>query len=228
MMKKANGEWKKRSVTGRKSQAQICSACVCKKVFQFCPRGLRGAHLSHVFLDRACADAQTQLEQFAPDPFRSPQAVVPSHVLDQCHDLCGYLWFGRSCPGLVFPIESASLAMPAQKCLWLNDEQGLFPGPNGSCQKDQEHPVGPLEDRSFDVSAEDDQLLSEEGVFCHELGPASGKICDRSQQERGGGVWFGPVDEAMVKRLNVKSCQPFDEEKNPMHSLGYPFMKMSR
>ena len=26
MMKKANSEWKKRSVTGRKSQAQICSA----------------------------------------------------------------------------------------------------------------------------------------------------------------------------------------------------------
>jgi len=42
MMKKANSERKKRSVTGSKSQAQICSACVCKKVFQFCPRGLAG------------------------------------------------------------------------------------------------------------------------------------------------------------------------------------------
>ena len=39
MMKKANSERKKRSVTGRKSQAQICSACVRKKVFQFCPCG---------------------------------------------------------------------------------------------------------------------------------------------------------------------------------------------
>jgi hypothetical protein len=34
VLKKANSEWKKRSVTGRKSHAQICSACVCRKVFQ--------------------------------------------------------------------------------------------------------------------------------------------------------------------------------------------------
>jgi hypothetical protein len=40
IMEKAKSERKKRSVTGRKSQAQICSACVCKKVLHFCARGL--------------------------------------------------------------------------------------------------------------------------------------------------------------------------------------------
>jgi len=40
MMKKANSERKKRSVTCKKSQAQICWACVCRKVFHVCPRGL--------------------------------------------------------------------------------------------------------------------------------------------------------------------------------------------
>ena len=40
IMKKANSERKSRSVTERKSQAQICSAWLCKKVLHFCPRGL--------------------------------------------------------------------------------------------------------------------------------------------------------------------------------------------
>jgi len=41
-MKKPNSERKKRSVTERKSQAQICWACVCKNVLHVCLRGLVG------------------------------------------------------------------------------------------------------------------------------------------------------------------------------------------
>jgi hypothetical protein len=40
IMKKANSERKNRSVTGRKSQAQICWACVCMNVLHVCPGGL--------------------------------------------------------------------------------------------------------------------------------------------------------------------------------------------
>src|SRR5215469_1682443 len=40
VLKKANSDRKKRSVTGRKSQAQTCWAWVCRKVFQVCPCGL--------------------------------------------------------------------------------------------------------------------------------------------------------------------------------------------
>jgi len=47
-------------------------------------------------------------------------------------------------------IQPESLTVPPQESLWLNNEQGLFPGPNGSCQKHQEHPIGLLENRSFD------------------------------------------------------------------------------
>jgi hypothetical protein len=114
MRKKANSEWKKRSVTGRKSQAQICSACVRKKVFQFCPDGASCAHLSPIFLHGAFADVSTQLEQFATNPLRSPQSVVPGHLLDQGHGLCGYLWFASSCSGCVLPEEPETLAMPPQ------------------------------------------------------------------------------------------------------------------
>ena len=73
--------------------------------------------------------------------------------------------------------------MPPQERLWLNNEQRLFPGPNHSCQKHQEHPIRFGTGRSFHLSAEDNQLLSQERVFCHEFGLASGKVCQRPQHE---------------------------------------------
>ena len=111
--------------------------------------------------------------------------------------------------------------------LWLNDEQRLLPGPYCSCQKDQEHPVGLLEDWSFDVSAEDDEWLAQKCIFCHEFGLASGKVCQRPSYESGIG-WFGPVDEAVVERLKAHACQAHDEGENSMHSVRSPFVKMSR
>jgi hypothetical protein len=69
-------------------------------------------------------------------------------------------------------------------------------------------------------------LLTQEGVFCHELGLATGLVGQRPQQERGG-VWFGPGDEAVVERPKPKSCQPRDEGEKPVHSRRYPFVKMS-
>jgi hypothetical protein len=39
VLKKANSERKKRSVTGRKSHAQICPAWLCRKVAHVYPRG---------------------------------------------------------------------------------------------------------------------------------------------------------------------------------------------
>jgi hypothetical protein len=110
-----------------------------------------------------------------------------------------------------------------EKRLWLDNEQGLFPHPNRPSQQHQEHPVRFGTGWSFHPSTKNNELLWEEGIFCHEFGLAAGKICQRPHQERGGGGRFGPVYEAMVKRLKAKACQPFDEEKNPMHSVGYPF-----
>jgi hypothetical protein len=61
------------------------------------------------------ADVKTQLEQFATNTFGSPQPIVPRHLLDQGHGLWGYPWFGRSCPGLVLPVQLKSLMMPPQQ-----------------------------------------------------------------------------------------------------------------
>ncbi len=69
-------------------------------------------------------------------------------------------------------------------------------------------------------------MLTQERVFCHELGLATGLVGQRPQQERGG-VRYGPGDEAVVERPKTKSCQPRDEGENPVHSRRYPFVKMS-
>ncbi len=50
--------------------------------------------------------------------------------------------------------------MPPQQRLWLNDDEGLFPGPHHACQQDQVHPVRLGTGRSFHLSTQDDQLLT--------------------------------------------------------------------
>ena len=44
--------------------------------------------------------------------------------------------------------------------LWLDEKEGLFPGPNHPGQQHQEKPVRFPVDRSFDLSTKDDQLVS--------------------------------------------------------------------
>jgi hypothetical protein len=60
----------------------------------------------------------------------------------------------------VFPEHPEELAMPAQKCLWLDKEERLFPGSHHPGQKQHEKPVSLSVDGLFDLSTKDDQLLS--------------------------------------------------------------------
>ena len=85
-------------------------------------------------------------------------------------------------------------------------------------QKDQDQAIRFCKCWSFDLPTQDDELLPEEGVFCHELGLASGKVSHRTQHERGIGR-FGPVDEAVVERLKTHVCQALDEGDNRLHRL---------
>jgi hypothetical protein len=91
----------------------------------------------------------------------------------------------------------------------------LFPGANRLRQENREQPVCFGTDTLFHLTSEDDQRLSQERVFCHKFGLASGKVCKRLQQERGG-VRFGPGDEALVERLKEKTYQTRDKGENPM------------
>jgi hypothetical protein len=65
--------------------------------------------------------------------------------------------------------------------VFLHDEEGLLPGPNHPGQQHQEHPVRFGTGRSFHLSTKNNELLTEERVFCHEFGLASGKVYQRPQ-----------------------------------------------
>ncbi len=159
-------------------------------VLHVCPRGLGGTSMPHVLLNGAFRNVNAQLEELTTNPFCSPESVVPCHLLDQGDGLLGYSWLERNCPRLVLPIEFEALTMPPQKCLWLNDEVGLFPGPHYACQQDQEYAVRLGTGRPFHLTTQDDQLLTQQGVFCHKFGLASGKVGQRPRHgERWCSVW---------------------------------------
>ena len=103
---------------------------------------------------------------------------------------------------------------------------GLFPGPYHSCQQDQQGLVPLGTGRSLHLSTQDEQLLTQEGVFCHKLGLATGLVGQRQEQERGG-LRCGPGDEAVVERPKTKACEPRDDGENPVHSVQSPDVKMS-
>jgi hypothetical protein len=167
------------------------------------------------------ADADAHLEQFTPDPLCSPQSIVPGHFLDQGYDLCGDLGCDRWSSGPAFPKELEALAMPAQQCLWLNDDKGLFPGPRHSCQQYQEHPIRFGTGRPFHLSPQYDQLLTQECVFCDKFGLATGLVGQRPQHMRCG-VRSGPDDEVVMEGVKTKVCHACDERENPLHCRRSP------
>jgi len=117
--------------------------------------------------------------------------------------------------------------MPPQERLRLDNEQGLLPCMRRSSQKNQDHPIPLRACWSFDLPTEDDELLPEEGVFCHEFGLPPGKVSHRSYYERGASR-LCPVDEAVIECSKAVACQSLDGGEKAMHSVQFSFMKMSR
>jgi len=70
-MKKAKSERKKRSVTGRGVAGPDLLSMIAQEDPPVLTPWSSRPHLPHVLLDRAFADMQSQLEEFAADPFRS-------------------------------------------------------------------------------------------------------------------------------------------------------------
>ena len=60
--------------------------------------------------------------------------------------------------------------MPAQEGIWLHDMNGLFPGCGKVGKKNKPEAVGIGNYRFLDLSGQEDQLLTEQGVFNDEVG----------------------------------------------------------
>jgi hypothetical protein len=84
---------------------------------------------------------------------------------------------------LCFQNTRKSSRWKPQKRLRLDEKERLFPGSNHSGEKHQEGSVCFPVNRSFDLSTQDDQLLSQQRVFRQQFGSASGQISTRSEHK---------------------------------------------
>jgi hypothetical protein len=86
---------------------------------------------------------------------------------------------------LCFQNTRKSSRWKPQQRLQLDKEEGLFPGPHHSGEKYQEESVSLPVGRSFDLSTQDDQLLSQQRIFRQQFGFSSGQIGECSEHKRG-------------------------------------------
>jgi hypothetical protein len=105
---------------------------------------------------------------------------------------------------LCFQNTRKSSRWKPQKRLRLDDKERLFPGSNYSGEKYQEHAICFPVNWSFDLSTQDDQLLSQQRVFRQQFGSASGQISTRSEH-KGGRQWFDPTQNTFLERMQVET-----------------------
>jgi hypothetical protein len=65
----------------------------------------------------------------------------------------------------------------------LHDHESLLPGSNQPGHQNEEDAIGVRAFWPFHLPLEDDQLLSQEGIFSDKLGLASAKIEESSKQQ---------------------------------------------
>ena len=114
---------------------------------------------------------------------------------------------------LCFQTRRKSSRCQREPRLWLNDEERLFPVPNHSCQEDEEHAIRFRACGAFHLAPEDAELLSQEGIFCHQLGLASAKV-GQGLQRQGGSERSGPLKKASSQSCNERTHEPFETRKN--------------
>jgi len=120
----------------------------------------------------------------------------------------------------VFPDKAKELPMEAEQRLWLNDEERLLPCPNHPCQEDEEHAIRFRACGAFHLAPEDDELLSQEGIFCHQLGLASAKV-GQGLQRQGGSEWFGPTSKASEECMPAAIQEALERDENTSHTRNF-------
>lgn len=178
-------------VGDRQEVARPDVVCMVLQEGRPCLRGGKYTPLSPVFLDGAFGDTNPQFEQLPADTLHTPQAIVQRHRLDQRDRLGSDFGVPGSSLGSSPPEPAERLAMPVEKSIGLNNEERLFPVPDGSREHDREQPIGSGTSWALHLTAKDDQLLSQQGVFGDEFSPGAGQIVQGSH-EAGAARWPRP------------------------------------
>ena len=106
--------------------------------------------------------------------------------------------------------------MPAEQGLWLHDEKSLLPRSNQPGQQDEEYAIGPGDGWSFHLSLKDDELLAEEGIFCHQFRLASGQV-GQGGERQGGCERFRPTSPARGECMPAAIQEPLEMGHNTRH-----------
>jgi hypothetical protein len=73
----------------------------------------------------------------------------------------------------------------------------------------------------MEPAQEDNQLLAQACVFCHEFGFPSGKVSQRTPNKRGARR-FCPVEEVVIERLKADACESLERGEKAMHRRCFP------
>lgn len=80
-------------------------------------------------------------------------------------------------------ILSGRVVVPAQQCIRLHNYQCLLPRAQLAGEKHKQHSVALGQGRAFDLSFEDDELLTQESVSHYQFRLAAGKVsCNAENQ----------------------------------------------
>jgi hypothetical protein len=112
-----------------------------------------------------------------------------------------------------------------QQRLRLDKEKGLIPGSNHPGQEHQKKPVPLSIHRAFDLSMQDEQLMSQQRVFRQQFGFASGHVGECTNH-KGGRQWFDPRQNTFLERMEAERDALLDRGKYTQHEWNLFFVKI--
>src|SRR5262249_42140097 len=81
------------------------------------------------------------------------------------------------------PDEPATLPVPTEQRLGLDDQQRLAPAPHPAREQEKQRPVGARQTGSLGRAGEDDELLPSVRVLGDELGPGAHQVRGRAEDQ---------------------------------------------
>ena len=133
--------------------------------------------------DGARGDLVAELGQFGGDDLLTPGGVVAPHSPDECAEICidrGTTWRTAGAPA---PEQAPRGAVPADNGVGFHEQDGVPQAPEAAGQCTEEPPIEVAPPRSFDLSADDDQLLAKDQVLGHQGCPGRDDGQDDVEQE---------------------------------------------
>ena len=163
--------------------------------------GFGRADVGDVRLDRVLGDGKAEFEQFAANPFGSPEPILLCHLLDQRDGLRSQFGTTTAIARFELPEEAESLTMPAEESVGFEDEQGILPVLDATREEDEPEAIGLRKGRLFYLAVQDDELLAEQRIFGDELGFTACEVgggAENKRVTRG----LGEMEKGLFKERN--------------------------